>query len=640
MKSEYSNVAAICRGEAGPGPGRTVRLRCNLVFSAFLLGAAVLAAHLFFLQFDSENRAHYIASVEQRWHSYERPQGRRGNICFRDGSLLAGNRKVARVIVEPELVTDVDAVARMLGFFLSKDEQQLAGKIRGYGLPGLVVAEGLPVETAMAIDSHRMRGVFTRYHFERFYPHGDFGAATTIGFAGREPVHRLGLENTFEDTLSGRDGHVVFKKDASRKRLPGSIHAEQERIDGADVITTLHPSIQAICEDEVRRTVDVHDPDSVAVIVMDPKNGEVMGAATWPSFDPNLYVDGKIGDQRNVLVHSSIEPGSTIKPLLAAYALDKGWLSPTKRYICNRLLKIDGYTIREAEASHLVGDSNGVPIKDIIAKSSNIGMAQIAGELGQHRVLEAFSSLGFFAETGIELPAEEPGQKPYGYAQRKSKKELRWPRSTLANTGFGQGLTVTPMQLATAFCTLANGGYLVRPTLVHALTDKMTAEGEVWVEPTEEVAEPKFDESIIISDDPKSDSKLTFAAYGEAAAPGGEPRVRVLSEETARIAREWLTSAVESGTGKRARLERFSAAGKTGTAQMAGAKGYQKGAYTASFAGFFPAENPSYVVLVMVVHPKSGKYYGGEVAAPVFKAIGDRISYLDQLAPLGERNAD
>jgi cell division protein FtsI/penicillin-binding protein 2 len=185
------------------------------------------------------------------------------------------------------------------------------------------------------------------------------------------------------------------------------------------------------------------------------------------------------------------------------------------------------------------------------------------------------------------------------------------------------------MQLAAAFCTIANGGYLVKPTLVRNVTHKLTADGEVWTEPQPE-GEDANKEPYIISDNPRDDS-LLLASYANEGSDVG--RMRVLSEESSRIAREWLSSCVEGGTGKRAKLARFNAAGKTGTGQIAGNGGYQKGAYTSSFVGFFPVEKPSYVVLVMVMHPRGGKYYGGEVAAPVFKAVGDRISFLDQLKP-------
>jgi cell division protein FtsI/penicillin-binding protein 2 len=348
-----------------------------------------------------------------------------------------------------------------------------------------------------------------------------------------------------------------------------------------------------------------------------------------------------------VLVHSSLEPGSTIKPLLAAYALDRGWLNEAKRYVCNRYLTVDGYTIREAEASHLVGDSNGVGIEKIIAKSSNIGMAQIAMELGQHRVMEAYESLGFFERSGIELPAEEKGIRPFYYEQKRSRKELRWPRITLANTGFGQGMCVTPVQLASAYCVIANGGYLVQPTLLREIgaregepeTPEQNGE-EAAPAPQDQPGDAGSAEVMIGSAKPRAESMLAAYHSPEDAELSYDPRPRVLSEHTCSTVTAWLQSAVEDGTGKRAKLSRFKAAGKTGTAQIAGNGGYQKGAYMASFAGFFPVEQPRYVILVLVINPKTGKYYGGDVAAPVFKSVGDRISFLDQIETLGASHAD
>ncbi len=378
---------------------RGQRIRTNLAFSAFLLGAAVLAAHLFFLQFERQVRAFYVAKVEQYWHSYDNPQGKRGNIYYRDGSLLAGNHKVARVIVEPTLMPETarGEICSQLAQFLGQPEEALQSKVASAGLRhGLVLAEDVPVETALAIDRLGLRGVFTRFYFSRVYPQKEFGAAMTVGYAGKQPVHRLGLEAKFDAALSGSDGKVVFRKDARRKRLPGSVLDEKPKRDGQSVTTTLDPAIQIICEDELRQAVSGVNAQWGCVLVLNPHTGEVLGAATEPTFDPNEYARGRIGDEVNVLTQRVFEPGSTAKPLLAAYAVDRDWLDPQERFICNRLLTINSYTIREAEASHVIGDNNGVAIGEIIAKSSNIGMARVALSLGQDRVYRLLQRNGLF----------------------------------------------------------------------------------------------------------------------------------------------------------------------------------------------------------------------------------------------------
>jgi cell division protein FtsI/penicillin-binding protein 2 len=608
------------------------RLRINLAFSAFLLGAATLAAHLFYLQFDPRIGAIYRAKVDERWHSYECPQGKRGNIYFRDGSLLAGNQKVARVLAEPLLMPEEcrPGVCAQLAGMIGKPSEELLSKVTSAGdRRGLVLAEAVPIETALAIDRAHLRGVFTKYYYTRIYPQKDFGAAATVGYAGREPELRLGLEARFDEVLTGENGKVEYRKDARGKRLPDSILATKPKRDGESLTTTLDPAIQLICEDELRKARQATRAEWGCVLVLDPRDGEVLGAATEPTFDPNEYARGNIGTEYNVLTQRVFEPGSTAKPVLASYALDKGWLDPDERFICNRLLTLNSYTIREAGADHYIGGNAGSTISEIIVHSSNIGMARVALSLGQDRVLAAYSGMGLFRRTGIELPGEARGFRPCWSEERRLKHKVSWPRVTLATTGFGQGLSVTPVQLAQAYCVIANGGYLVSPKLtLGGRTEQPVpaGDGEPSLPPGETLL-------ALAAGAPQKIKGLLSGDQAVAAelAPGSEARVRVLSEGTCREVTGWLIDVIKSGTGKRAKLERCTAAGKTGTAQVPSRYGgYVRGAYTASFAGFFPAEAPRYLVLVALGRPR-GKYYGGEVAAPVFRAVGDRISYMDQL---------
>jgi cell division protein FtsI/penicillin-binding protein 2 len=374
------------------------------------------------------------------------------------------------------------------------------------------------------------------------------------------------------------------------------------------------------------------------VLVLDPHDGEVLGAATAPTFDPNEYARGNIGNEMNVLTQRVFEPGSTAKPVLAAYAVERGWLNPDERFVCNRLLTINSYTIREAEASHVIGDNSGVPISEIVTKSSNIGMARVALSLGQDRVLDSYSGMGFFQRTGIELPVEAKGFRPCWSEEKRLKHKVAWPRITLATSGFGQGLCVTPIQLAAAYCIIANGGYAVRPTLVIPEDSGAPVAQEAATPPT-----PPPGETLVslVENAPTGVQRLLSRGEAQAAemATDQTGRMRVLSQHTCNEVTQWLINVIEKGTGKKAKLGRCVAAGKTGTAQVPSRYGgYLKGAYTASFCGFFPAEAPRYLVLVVIGQPR-GKYYGGEVAAPVFKAVGDRISYMDKLLVLEAAHA-
>lgn len=595
-------------------------IRTTVIYSAFLLGAATLAAHLFYLQFDPQISQHYREVVAQRWESFEYPQGKRGNILFHDGGVIASNRKVARVMVDPQLVPDVERVAAVLSPLLGTPPDQFAAIVEQHDGRGAEVARSVPLTTALAVDRENLRGVYTFYYYERYYPLGTHGAATTVGYAGPEPVHRTGLEYTWNEHLTGRDGSIHFRKDARRKRLPGSEISIDAKQDGQNLTTTLDQEMQLISEDELSRAIATNRADWGCVLVLEPDSGEMLAASTHPSFDPNEYARGQIDDEFNVIVHRVVEPGSTVKPLLAAYSIERDWLDPARRFVCNRQLMIDGKPLREAEISHLLGDGRGVPVRDIIVKSSNIGMAQVALALGQDRVLDAYRAMGFFARTGIELPAECAGLAPCYYMQRSAEDRVAWPRRVLATSGFGQGLSVTPLQLARSYCVIANGGFAVQPTLI-ANSHGRSAADDLPVQPESDGGLPAG-EVILTGMRP---------AGNVADAPA---RVRVLSAPTCELITSWLTEVVSSGTGRQAKLARHQAAGKTGTGQMPSREGgYQQGAYTSTFVGFFPAAQPRYVVLVLFVNPKGGRYYGGDVAAPVFKSVCDRISYLDYQHP-------
>jgi len=591
------------------------RQRSLILYGLLAAFAALMALHLYQLQFNPAIVNANLAELKKRWQSYDTPQGKRGNILFRDGTLLAGSQKVARVIVEPTMLPgrDYTGLAQRMAALLGLPSEPLAAKLNAFHGHGLVLADDVPLETAMRITRAGLTGVFVRYYYERFYPHSDLGAAATVGYAGREPTLRLGLEKYWDAQLTGTDGVIDYSRDSHSRRIPASIEAVREAQPGRDLTTTLDSSVQLICETELRAALKQNKAQWGSIIVMQPQDGQVLGLATYPYFDPNAFAQGRIdSSERNVATQQRVEPGSTVKPLLAAMAIDRGWLPADKRFVCNRLLTINGYTVREAELSHVIGGAGGAPLEDIIVNSSNIGMAQVALALGQTNVLSAYKNYGFFSRTGIELPGEARGFEPNYYAQRTSDKPLAWPRITLANTGFGQGMAVTPLQLATAYCTIANGGYRVKPTLM--------------LNPDQPAADSGTPDAPAVPTGEDLLAGLTGVAH--AASPTQPGREQVLKPQTCQLMSSWMAEVVTRGTGKKAKLEHFRAAGKTGTAQVPGVHGgYKTGAYTASFVGFFPVENPRYVVLVMFGEPR-GKYYGGDVSAPVFKAVSDRISYV------------
>lgn len=606
------------------------RVYNRIFFSAFLLWAAFLAAHIYFLQNDSTTTDYYRQAVQNRWEGREEPEGRRGDILFRDGSVLATTRKLTRVVLDMQQIREggqqaMESVVSMLVEYTDDDEMQLRRRMLASHSRGLEILRNLPAAAASQIDARDFRGVTTLYYFERYYPYAANGAPATIGFFSSKREHQLGLEASWHGELRGQTGEREFMRDGSQNRMPGSLQTLSQEIPGRSLTTTLDPAIQLICEEELEKGMLQHSPDYGVAIVMDPYSGEVLAMSSAPDFDPNDFVAGSFYDesgelfsQLNPAVNFLVEPGSTAKPLLAAYAVDQGWITDTQKFLCNQKIHIGRYWITEAEAGHYIGSGDGVEIAEIIRASSNVGMARVAMKLGDENVLEAYRAFGLFKPTGIELPLEATGRRPNSW----ESEEHEWPQICLANSGFGQGFSMTPLQLASAYCVIANGGYEVRPTLKLRLGD-----GE----------EEQTTESGMTLVDAKLEREYNLDSGQR----------RVLSEQGCRRAQTWLSNVVVKGTGKQAQPERyikslkdkrdlssgnprFLPAGKTGTGQIASknGRGYEEHAYLASFAGYFPAKDPQYVIVVMYAHPRSGVIYGGSVAAPVFAGIADRISYL------------
>jgi cell division protein FtsI (penicillin-binding protein 3) len=376
------------------------------------------------------------------------------------------------------------------------------------------------------------------------------------------------VELALDDLLAGSPVRVPSLRDgAGRTVLSGEASTARER-EGARVELTLDQGLQLATERALARAcLGVHAAGGMAV-ALDPRSGEILAMASWPQHNPNA--PRKTAELRNRAVADAFEPGSTMKVFSIAGALDRGALRPLDPIDCgNGSLAIGGHVIHDHEPFGWVG-----PAK-VLAVSSNIGAAKIAARLGKEGLHEALLAFGFGERTGIGLPGEVRGQVPF-------------PRSdiSLATQAFGQGLTATALQVASAMGAIANGGVLVRPAVVKRIVDGAT--GEVLDAPRPEVVR------------------------------------RAVSAETAATIARWLAGVVEDpkGTGKRARLDGWRVAGKTGTAQKADAisGGYSADRHFSSFVGFAPADAPRIAIGVFVDEPK-GEIYGGDVAAPVFREV-------------------
>jgi stage V sporulation protein D (sporulation-specific penicillin-binding protein) len=363
----------------------------------------------------------------------------------------------------------------------------------------------------------------------------------------------------------------------------------RQMVPGNSAVLTVDLDIQSIAEEELAKAVENARAAGGAAIVMDPKTGEVLALASQPGFDPNEFWRYPRQNWVPHSVASPYEPGSTFKVITACAAIEEGVMSHGETYNCTGSRAVGRHTINCAR--HAGSGAHGVvDLDEMIVKSCNVGMATVAMALGADRLHKWVARFGFGEKTGIELAGESRGIVA---------SPSRWSLVQLANIGFGQGISVTPIQLLSAYCAVANGGYRVYPRVIKAIT---TPDGGI------EYPEP-----------PK--------------------RERLLSEATAERMRRVMTRVVEEGTGKAARIPGRLVAGKTGTAQKpTPGAGFRAGLYIGSFIGFAPADDPKLAVIVMIDEPHNG-YYGAVVAAPAFRAICQRA--LTQLrvppnAPAGK----
>jgi cell division protein FtsI (penicillin-binding protein 3) len=431
-------------------------------------------------------------------------------------------------------------------------------------------------KTALKVKKFGLEGIHFIDESKRYYPNDDM-AAHVIGFAGMDNEGLEGIELEYDEKLKGKSGWRYLVKDARRRTV---LYNEKDSIppqNGYNIILTIDSVIQFIAEEELKKMVSKFHAGSASVIVMDPFSGKVLAMANYPDYDPNSLNEVPTMHIKNASVSSVFEPGSVFKIVTASAALNEKAFALDDRVYCEN----GSYNVgrRVLHDFHRYGD---LSFKEVITRSSNIGTVKIARQLGEETVYKYIERFGFGKKTGIDLPGEVSGI---------SRRPDVWSRSDITTIPIGQGIAVTPVQLACAISVIANGGYLVKPQLVDQI---MTWEG-------------KF--------------------YSGRVSP---VKTQILDRETCEKMKDVLREAVTDGTGKRADSGLYQTCGKTGTAQMVNPKGgYYPNKYNAAFIGFAPKEKPI-VAIVVVAHDPHPVYFGGSVAAPAFKKIAERtLQYLE-----------
>lgn len=517
----------------------------------------------------------------------------RGEILDCQGRVLAGTVRRPLLFVDPKLVGDLRFEAASVAPILDISPDALETLIsadpeRRY----LVLARDVSDEQVEAFDHVRKtRGLTafrTSHEPKRVYPYGRL-AAQVLGFVGVEQHGLAGIEQSFDTLLRGHDGRGRSTVDARKRRVRSDVDAYVPPTDGATVVLTIDAYLQQRTEQHLKDAVERFKAEWGTAVLMDPHSGEVLAMATYPDFDPAAPIPPGLDATRraqaqerlrNRAISDSYEPGSIFKPFLASIALDDGLTRLDEVYAVRGPTRQFGRrTIRDTQPY------DALAMREVISKSSNIGMGMLGGRVGNERLNRYVRLFGFGDPTGIELPGEHAG-----LLQDFS----RWTGYSTQSIPIGQEIAATPIQIAGAFCVFANDGVLYRPRIVRGV---ISSDGRTIRDHTRPV-----------------------------------PLRRVVSAESARQFRiEALAETVISGTGKQAAIPDYQVFGKTGTAQVArrDGRGYIPGAYVGSFVGGAPVIRPRAVVLVSLFRPSGGRYYGGTVAAPAAGAIlADALNYM------------
>ncbi|MDK1032338.1 MAG: penicillin-binding protein 2, partial [Planctomycetia bacterium] len=499
---------------------------------------------------------------------------------------------------DPSQIEDIWEVSRlvapMLGVSARSVRDKLAGGVENQRFVWL--KRRLPEEQAAAIRRADIRGIGLITEGLRVYPHGSL-AAHVVGMVGKDCQGLEGIEFLFNARLRGHGGLRSVKADGRRRPLwaessngaaPGGTIGTQELRDGQVIVLTIDRVIQGFVEAELNKTLEKYDAKAATSIVMDPQTGEVLAMASLPTYDPNNYADYSDEARRNRAITDPYEPGSTFKVFVAGAALATGVVKMDERIFCeNGLWR---YRSRRIHDHHSYG---WLSFQDVVVKSSNVGMAKLGVRLGGERLRRAACAFGFGSRTGIFLPGEDPGFVQWPH---------RWSYYTTTSVPFGQEITVTPLQLVTAFSVFANGGRLLRPKIILGALDSQGRAVADLSDQTDVVAQ-------------------------------------VMPSAVANAFRDdILVDVIARGTGRKCKIPGYRVFGKTGTAQKTAPPGSEQGGYShelyvSSFiagASALGETSARVVVLVVVDEPdKSKGYYGGTVAAPCVKAILEKtLAYL------------
>ncbi len=538
-----------------------------------------------------EDELHYRAL--DQWTREIPVNAGRGKIVDRNGELLAGNRQKFGIYARASAVEDAEKSAQLLSEALGSSFDEIYQKLTDRSRSEIVIVRRADKDIVEGIEKTEMKGVYYARNDERVYPHGSL-ASQVIGFTAFDRSGTTGIEGYYNAYLAGENGEILFDTDLVGVDLKGATAAYLPATDGLNVKLTLDYRIQAIAEEVMGRALEEHGARAARAIVLDPQDFSILSMVNLPSYDlndiPRDDMDLLNSLSRNCLVSDVYEPGSTFKIFTAAADIEEylkgnsAAFSPQHIFSSARTRVVDGTTIK-CWSDHKNGKHSNETLAEALNNSCNPCFVDIALSLGKQTFYDYLAAFRFGRATGVDFSGESIG--------------MLLPESTLrdcdfARVGFGQSIAVTPLQLACAAASAVNGGYYYAPRLVEE----------------------------IYSEDGTVKERVRPSLVG-----------RTVSEKASAMLSEMLEGVVRDGSGKHAYIEGYRVTGKTGTAQKYENGAIAQGKYVSSFLGYFPANAPRYLALVILDEPQ-GAYYGSTVAAPCAKEIFEGIIDLMNIPPV------
>ncbi len=562
---------------ASPDAFRKASVARILILKIGLIGFFVLvASRLIQIQVVDAGRYQEIA---RRQHEAEVDlPASRGSVLDRNGRVLVSNTMFVSFGADPKLVSNKSGqVAARFSQVFGKPREMYRTKLASTQKRFVWLERQVNPSSSSRVRASEFEGVIQMNEPKRMY-HYDYVAGQVLGLTGIDNNGLSGIELQCNELLKGTNGHVVMQRDGLGRHRPSMDYPRVEPVNGNTVVLTLDLELQAIAEEELRKGVERNKSDAGLVVMMDPASGELLAVAMYPKVNPNRYSAADTFALKNRVVADMYEPGSVFKLVATSIAMEEDLVTPDEKFFAENgtyVVPLPGGTTRKITDTHPAG---WLTFREAVEQSSNIVFAKVSDRIGAERLFVKARDFGFGTATGIDLPGEVRGDL---------KKPTEWSGTTLNSMAYGYEVGVTPIQIAAAYGVLANHGVLMKPFIVKEIRNE---QGEIISEARPQIIR------------------------------------RVVSRETASRVTRLLEGVVERGTGEGARIDGMKIAGKTGTSRKVINGKYNIGSYVASFAGFFPADEPRVVCVVMMDNPREGGYTGGLASAPIFREIAAKVT--------------